>query len=45
MKKPAIVKVVQKALEERAPPHENDYEFIETWPKSENTGKKTGTEK
>ncbi len=33
--KPKIVKVVQTALQERAPPHEDDYEFVDTWPKDE----------
>ncbi len=32
-KKPSIVKIVQTQLEERAPPHQDDYEFVETWPK------------
>lgn len=29
---PTIVKIIQNKLEERAPPDESEYEFVETWP-------------
>lgn len=34
-KKPVIVKIVQTELEERAPPDEKEYEFVDTWPKKQ----------
>lgn len=39
--KPTIVKVIQTTLEEKEPPQEGEYEFVETWP----DGKKDEVEK
>ncbi len=33
--KPTIVKVIQTTLEEKEPPQEGEYEFVETYPPAE----------
>ncbi|GEM_PF-4028009 len=42
--KPKILNVIEPVLEERAPPNEDDYEFVESWPEKE-TPKPEETEK
>ncbi len=33
--KPTIVKIIQTQLEEKTPPQEGEYEFVETYPPAE----------